>query len=344
MKKIIYLIIGLLIVSVCFVSAEEDDEATDVEETSTTTTTTTKSYKYEALESGDASLDVLLPKTFINFDWFYQTRNDLQDFNNQDIDYMEFRFEMMYDFEINENLSVGLGYRHEINQIDSDIGFDPAVVDDDNRSFQDIEIPLEISFTNNDRLLVQLGVAARLGSDFRGGFDHRDIELPGLQLKVGYVVIPGLFLFAGIRADDDFGDYAPVPIGGLVWKPDPNFEVVIAAPFMAKMSYRLSEKMEILAFYDLDFNQYRFRFRNGAERDQDEFQTRFARIGLGIEYEFVPGIAFRITGGGTVDGDINFDDNDQLDSDVDGASFFFNMGFTVYSSFFDELNNIYEAN
>jgi hypothetical protein len=185
-----------------------------------------------------------------------------------------------------------------------------------------------------DRWMFSGEVATSMNTDFRG-FNRHDMQVNG-GVVVGYWAHPKLVLQIGLFATNDFGDINAVPAAGIVWKPDPMFDVSMLIPFYADINLNVSEAVTIFAHYELDGNQFRFRYREFGEVFEEDGQFTFYRFGLGVKCFFTEGVSMKLVLGGTSEGRYEFRGiSQEKDDGRMGGAFFLLVGFSIDENFFD---------
>lgn len=258
---------------------------------------------------------------------------DIEEVDGLELDLVEYHVEFGHMIEMSPNLYVSVGVKTSIYDFTFEFNGD-----DNTEVFYGFDIPLALHVVASDQLMISLEVTPGLHSDLQGALDARDLQIRG-GLNVSYAVNNTLALILGVHILPDVSSYRVIPVGGFVWRPDPQLEVRVLAPYEAKALFHLNKfNLSFIAFYEsIFFEHFRLDDDNaltGLDKD-DDVNFYSMRAGLGVRYQFTKGFFLELLGGGTLDGELDFNKDDDSDVSLEGGSFFAKVGFSVNSSIFD---------
>ncbi|BBM82262.1 hypothetical protein [Candidatus Uabimicrobium amorphum] len=310
-------------------SAAVDDsaEAEDFEEEMTFT------YRDVPVTPERRIIDFFIPSTIASFEANIMPGIDVEEIDGAEFDIVEYHIEFGHMIEMSPNLYLSVGVKTSIYDFIVDInGLENSDV------FYAFDLPLALHFVASDQLMISFEVTPGLHSDLQGAFDARDFQIRG-GMNVSYAVSNTLALILGVHVIPDQTSYRVFPVGGVIWRPDPQLEVRVLAPFDARATFHLNKfNLSFIAFYESIFFEH-FRVDDSTAFSNidadDDFNYYSMRAGLGVRYQFTKGFFLELLGGGTLDGELDFNKDDANDVSLEGGSFFAKIGFTVNSSIFD---------
>lgn len=159
--------------------------------------------------------------------------------------------------------------------------------------------PVSVIWATDD-FIVYGEASAGLYTDF-AGLELQDVQLLAQGL-FGWVVNDELLLEAGALTYPAFGDFAALPVLGLVWKPAPLFELNILLPSYAAVFLRPTESLRFRLGLDVDPARARLRTALAGDKQGLNTSALFLRLGLTTEYAVIPGVNLQLTGGAAADG------------------------------------------
>ncbi|BBM82261.1 hypothetical protein [Candidatus Uabimicrobium amorphum] len=282
-------------------------------------------------------IDFFTPATVASFEVNILPGIEIEENNEEEFDLVEYHVQFGHMIEMSPNLYVSVGVKSSIYDFTLD-NFNNIVGNDENEVFYAFDLPLALHFVASDQLMISLEVTPGLHSDLQGAFDVRDLQIRG-GLNVSYAVSNTLALILGVHVMPDQTSYRVIPVGGVVWRPDPQLEVRVLAPYEAKAIFNLNKfNLSFIAFYEsIFFEHFRIDDDNQFAGGQDDDVNFYSmRAGLGVRYEFTKGFFLELLGGGTWDGELDFNKNDAADRSLEGGRFFAKVGFTVNASIFED--------
>lgn len=251
--------------------------------------------------------NILPPFEILFFEYICQPDNDIKNIDDTAFTLNEYRMGFNPNFEISENLYLGLGvtynaynFSFRFPEIDPDLTTHRG---GENRTLHSLSFPLSLTLIT-EKWLVSGQITTSLNSDFRE-FDRHDSQVNGGAI-VGYLLHPTLLLQLGLFATNDFGDLNVIPAGGLIWKIDPSFDISLLIPFSASINWHLNDSFTMFLHYELDGNQFRFRYRENGEVLEEDGQFTMYRIGVGAKVFVAEGVSLKLILGGTAGGRYEF--------------------------------------
>lgn len=287
--------------------------------------------------------DLLPPQEILFINYIFQPDNDIskQDVLRRDeyrvtFDMHEYRMGFTPMFPLADNIYGGLGATYTAYNLRFD-----APEGTENRSLHAVSFPVTLAYIGDDWMFVGQ-VVPGMKSDFRG-FNRHDAQVNG-SVMVGYLFHPQFLLQLGLALANDFGDLAPIPLIGIEWKILPPYlDLSMVIPFYARINLHPMEnnpeRFTMFLFYELDGDQFRFRYRDdvGQVREEDG-QFTFYRIGVGVEYFPTPGLGLKLVVGGTAEGEYEFRGLSIKDDGRIDESFFMMLSISIDENMFKSSN------
>lgn len=162
-----------------------------------------------------------------------------------------------------------------------------------------ITLPLSGIWATDDFMLYVEG-SAGVYSDF-AGFELQDVQLL-FQGLYGWVVNDELMLEVGALTYPAFGDFAALPVLGLVWKPTRLFELNILLPSYAAMFLYPTDSIRLRLGLDIDPGRSRLRGTFEGEKGAFNASLLYLRAGAMVDYAVIPGVNLQLSGGLATEG------------------------------------------
>ena len=336
-NRLICGILSLLLLAAPLVLSQETtaapvDQAVANQEKNQPAATPTKDVFFAEPTKESNISKILPPQDIFYFEYIFQPKNDIRKEENTSFDLHEYRLGFDPMLPLENNLFFGLGitynaynFRFEVQDTHGSI------------NLHALTFPITLAWIG-DEWMFYGRLETGIKSDFHG-LNRRDMQV-NCTLLAGYLFSPNFLFEFGMAFANDFGDLVPIPLIGLEWKVVPDLlDISMLIPFHARINLHpiadAPEKLVLFAYYELDGDQFRFRYRDiDDEVKEEDAQFTFYRLGLGAEFFAVKGVSFKLTFGMTAEGEYEFrslpKDKGRIDS-----TYFLMAGININSELFD---------
>lgn len=257
-------------------------------------------------------MDILPPQDIVFFDYIFQPTNKIRRQDDHDFDLHEFRTGFDPMLQVDGNVYAGVGVLYTAYNFrfawDYDDVTGTRINGHDETNLHALSFPITLAWIGDEWMMMGR-IEPGIKSDFHR-LNRHDAQVNGSFL-VGHLFDPDFLLEVGIALTNDWGDLVPVPLIGCEWK--------IAAPYLdfsalLPISARLNlhpfelhpERLTAFLFYELDGDQFRFRYHEAGQLKEEDVQFTFYRLGFGVEFALAPGALAKIVLGGTAEGEYEF--------------------------------------